>query len=59
MLAVGGIERDIERSRVAFSSRGKLERQLVAAAPVDTVIAVTAVTLSFLGVRLLRVDLVG
>src|ERR687897_856814 len=57
-LRVGGIERDVERSRVAFPARGEREQQFVSAASEDAVFAVPQVALPLIGVRALRVDLV-
>src|ERR687895_978559 len=57
-LRVGGIERYVERRRVAFPARGEREQQLVPAASEDAVFAVPQVALPLLCVRALRVDLV-
>ncbi len=45
-LAVGCIERDIERCLVTFSGLGQGKRQLVSTAPVDAIVAIAAVALS-------------
>src|SRR5918998_1069746 len=58
-LCVSRIERDVERRRVALTLRRQRERQLVSTALVDAVCGVPLVTLPLLGVRSLRVDLVG